>query len=136
MTERTRLKLKIVSSLLMCILGLFSVITLTLSWFAYNDKAQSSGMNITMENSQNYLDYEYYQVERNEAGKYQLNKITDNSTLGAYGALIDGYQLVIKIYVDNHNDDQFTVSALTQTTYFMGNINYLLLPPRKKYKTS
>lgn len=131
MKERTRLKLKILSSLMMCILSLFSVITLTLSWFAFNDRTQGNGMNITVEHSLDYLGCEYYQVKSNGAGKYQLNEM-ETPTLGAYSALSDDYRLVIKIYVYNPNDDQFTVNALTQTTYFMGNTNYPLLPPQKK----
>lgn len=139
MKERTRLKLKILSSLMMCILSLFSVITLTLSWFAFNDRTQGNGMNITVEHSLDYLGCEYYQVVSDSQG-YGLKECQEPS-LGAYGALKSDYQLIVKICMLCPEEDQFSLAAKTWTNYFLGDPGgqddpvKLLLPPREDQPT-
>lgn len=130
MKERTRLKLKILSSLMMCILSLFSVVALTLSWFAMNDRTQGNGMNITVEHSLDYLGCAYYKVVSGSQG-YGLEECREPS-LGAYGALESDYQLVVKICMLCPEEDRFSLAAKTWTNYFLGDpVNVkLLLPPR------
>lgn len=121
MKETTRLKLKIVSSFLMCVLSLFSIVSLTLSWFAFNDKA--SGDNMAVVGSANDLveNCEYYRVKK-AAGGYGMQKLPTNETpsLNVYDVLSGEYQLVVKITL-KEGVGAVKLGGNTTTDYFLGD---------------
>ena len=122
MKNKTREKLKILSSLTACILSTFAAITLTFSWFAYNKNGGGGGMDISLESNKTILGSEYY-VCKYENGAYTLGDIDAAKTLGVYDILESDYHRVLKIYVAGSIDtvNTITVSAETSTAYFLGN---------------
>lgn len=139
MQEKTRLKLKIISSFAMCVLSLFAMVSLTLSWFAVNDRVDGNGMSVATQNDQELLGYEYYRLKKGDGGYALTQTDAAYGTLGVYDALSDDHALVVKLYFKR--DEQKTtvkLSARTETRYFLGDngktvgsqtLNYKLLPP-------
>ncbi len=132
MNEHTRKKLKLISSLTLALLSLFSAVTLTFSWFSHNRDVGGNDMGITIgsETKGIYLDHAFYRIDTTDTSDGYLFSEVDKSTasLGTYDVLVQSYQLLLKIYVDD-TVDTLTISAITETTYFLGNPNkkYLLL---------
>lgn len=124
MNEKTRLKLKMISSLLMCILSLFSMVALTFSWFAYNNQTHGSGMSIQLQNDGLLLGVEYYKLE--PAGEsYKLVKCNNDASLGLYSRLDTHYQILVKLYLDKEMTE-LTLTAKTETEQFLGKKEDLL----------
>lgn len=132
MQEKTRLKLKIISSFSMCVLSLFSVVSLTLSWFAINNKTHGNGMSITSSDDNELLGYEYFSVKKNAANTYGLTEISGISpSLGAYDALSSDYSVAVKVYLRcPEGITAATFTARTAADYFLGDAGYRLLPPQ------
>lgn len=132
MKDVTRNRLKIASSLAMCLFSLFAVITATLSWFAMNDRTYGNGMSVDMYDGNKILGYEYLKVAKNGDGKYQLSEYGQSEfpSLGVYSHIDDEYQVVLKVYLTDIENRQIKISALTSTQYFLGESGYPLLPPR------
>lgn len=145
MKEKTRLKLKIISSFATCLLSLFSLVALTLSWFAYNDRVDGNGMSVVAKNDRIFLGCEYYRLENKDGGYALTQTDAASASLGVYDAMKDDYALIVKLYFkrDETSDAQkpaVTVSAETNTKYFLGDngktdgdttLDYKLLPPLK-----
>lgn len=122
MQEKTRLKLKIISSFAMCVLSLFAMVSLTLSWFAVNDRVDGNGMSVATQNDQELLGYEYYRLKKGDGGYALTQTDAAYGTLGVYDALSDDHALVVKLYFKR--DEQKTtvkLSARTETRYFLGD---------------
>lgn len=121
MDERKRLKMKIASSLSMCILSLFALVTLTLCWFAMNDKTSGSGMKVEAADDNIVLGYEIYTLnDENEMQKNDnFTKFPTNSAANAGKT-----KTVVKIYIkkdDNEPISKINLFAETDTDYFIGN---------------
>ncbi len=122
MTERSKKKMKIVSSLVMCILSLFSGITLSLSWFAKNREVTGTGMRLSIDGSGLLLGWECYSVVTDTEGdNFYFEKISnDDAKLGTYKLLENKYQLLVKLCFQI-DIDTVTVTAKTSTDYFQGD---------------
>ena len=130
MHERTRAKLKIISSLAMCLLSLFSLVALTVAWFAQNDTAGAGGLGVLLRTDEYLYGYEFYNIVADEtATDYTFTK-TDKSSarLGTYGMAKTKYQLLVKVYVSSELD-AITLFAGTSTDYFLGDGKHDLLAP-------
>lgn len=130
MNPRTRQKLKLVSSLALAVLSLFSAVTLTFSWFSHNKDASGEGMDITIGRETGICrDYAFYRIDTTDEGAGVLFTETprESASLGTYDALEKSYQCLLKIYVTDMVET-LTVTASTDTAYFLGNPNkqYLL----------
>lgn len=131
MNDRTRKKLKLISSLTLCVLSLFSAVTLTFSWFSHNREASGTDMGITIGSQTGIYDsHVFYRVDTSDEGTGVLFVEAEdqaNASLGTYDALEQSYQVLLKLYVKD-TTDTLTVTFSTDTTYFLGNPNkqYLL----------
>ena len=133
MTERTRKKLKIASSLTLALLSLFSAVTLTFSWFSHNRKVDGGDMGITVgQEEKAYVDHTFYRVDSTDggAGTLFVGMEKQSASLGTYDILKQEYQRILKIYVKD-TVTALNISAVTDTRYFLGNPNkrYLLKGP-------
>lgn len=126
MSKRTRQKLKLVSSLTLCVLSLFSAVTLTFSWFSHNRDAQGGGMDITVgKETGSYDSHVFYRIDKTDGGEGILfTEAADqaNASLGTYDGLERSYQCLLKIYVGEATET-LTVTVSTDTGYFLGNPN-------------
>lgn len=127
--------LKLISSLAMCLLSLFSLVMLTFSWFAMNNNANGGGMGINMQKNENIIGAEYFYVDKNGDGNSYIPFGEDESkNLGAYDLLEEKYHILIKVYVSESLTELY-LTASTQTTYYLGNTDstgtpvYPLLKP-------
>ena len=133
MTERTRKKLKIASSLTLALLSLFSAVTLTFSWFSHNRKVDGGDMGITVgQEEKAYVDHTFYRVDSTDegAGTLFVGMEKQSASLGTYDILKQEYQRILKIYVKD-TVTALDISAVTDSNYFLGNPNkrYLLKGP-------
>lgn len=124
MQKRTRQKLKMFTSLFLCIASLFSCVTLTLAWFAFNNNVSGGGIGVGAEKKADLIAYEYYVADTREANKdkFLFVKTTDETKQkpGAYDVLNRKYQLMIKLYL-RADAQKVLVSAETDTDYFLGD---------------
>lgn len=124
MQKRTRQKLKMFTSLFLCIASLFSCVTLTLAWFAFNNNVSGGGIGVGAEKKADLIAYEYYVADTGEANKdkFLFVKTTDETKQkpGAYDVLNRKYQLLIKLYL-RADAQKVLVSAETDTNYFLGD---------------
>lgn len=149
MTDNKKLKLKMIYSLVACLMCLFSTVTLTLSWFAKNRDVGGDGMGVVTDNDAMLLGYEYYVAVKQDGGDgYKFNKKEGaEAKLGVYDTLASGYQLYVKIYLKDPETPTVKLQAKTETEYFLGDVitteetsgtvttvtteSYPLLPPRE-----
>ncbi len=112
------------TSLFLCIASLFSCVTLTLAWFAFNDNVSGSGIGVGAEKKTDLIAYEYYIADTSEENKdkFVFLKTTDETKQkpGAYDVLNKKYQLLIKLYL-RADAQKVLVSAETDTDYFLGD---------------
>ena len=124
MQKRARQKLKMFTSLFLCIASLFSCVTLTLAWFAFNNNVSGGGIGVGAEKKADLIAYEYYVADTSEANKdkFLFVKTTDETKQkpGAYDVLNRKYQLMIKLYL-RADAQKVLVSAETDTNYFLGD---------------
>lgn len=124
MKKRTRQKLKMFTSLFLCIASLFSCVTLTLAWFAFNNNVSGGGIGVGAEKKADLIAYEYYVADTREENKdkFLFVKTTDETKQkpGAYDVLNRKYQLMIKLYL-RADAQKVLVSAETDTNYFLGD---------------
>lgn len=124
MQKRARQKLKMFTSLFLCIASLFSCVTLTLAWFAFNNNVSGGGIGVGAEKKADLIAYEYYVADTGEANKdkFLFVKTTDETKQkpGAYDVLNRKYQLMIKLYL-RVDAQKVLVSAETDTDYFLGD---------------
>ena len=124
MQKRARQKLKMFTSLFLCIASLFSCVTLTLAWFAFNNNVSGGGIGVGAEKKADLIAYEYYVADTGEANKdkFLFVKTTDETKQkpGAYDVLNRKYQLMIKLYL-RADAQKVLVSAETDTDYFLGD---------------
>ena len=124
MQKRARQKLKMFTSLFLCIASLFSCVTLTLAWFAFNNNVSGGGIGVGAEKKADLIAYEYYVADTGEANKdkFLFVKTTDETKQkpGAYDVLNRKYQLMIKLYL-RADAQKVLVSAETDTKYFLGD---------------
>lgn len=124
MHKRARQKLKMFTSLFLCIASLFSCVTLTLAWFAFNNNVSGGGIGVGAEKKADLIAYEYYVADTGEANKdkFLFVKTTDETKQkpGAYDVLNRKYQLLIKLYL-RADAQKVLVSAETDTKYFLGD---------------
>lgn len=124
MQKRARQKLKMFTSLFLCIASLFSCVTLTLAWFAFNNNVSGGGIGVGAEKKADLIAYEYYVADTSEANKdkFLFVKTTDETKQkpGAYDVLNRKYQLMIKLYL-RADAQKLLVSAETDTDYFLGD---------------
>lgn len=130
MQEITRKKLKIVSSLIMCVLSLFSVVSLSLAWFAVNNSTRGDGMDVVVRNETYVLGTTYHKITKTTDGKYALGTAQTELSLGKYNALDNDYSVLLKIYLDASAEEKTVrLAAETTTSYFLGDGEHPLLPP-------
>ena len=124
MQKRARQKLKMFTSLFLCIASLFSCVTLTLAWFAFNNNVSGGGIGVGAEKKADLIAYEYYVADTREENKdkFLFVKTTDETKQkpGAYDVLNRKYQLMIKLYL-RADAQKVLVSAETDTNYFLGD---------------
>ena len=112
------------TSLFLCIASLFSCVTLTLAWFAFNNNVSGGGIGVGAEKKADLIAYEYYVADTSEANKdkFLFVKTTDETKQkpGAYDVLNRKYQLMIKLYL-RADAQKVLVSAETDTKYFLGD---------------
>lgn len=124
MQKRARQKLKMFTSLILCIASLFSCVTLTLAWFAFNNNVSGGGIGVGAKKKADLIAYEYYVADTSEANKdkFLFVKTTDETKQkpGAYDVLNRKYQLMIKLYL-RADAQKVLVSAETDTKYFLGD---------------
>lgn len=124
MQKRARQKLKMLTSLFLCIASLFSCVTLTLAWFAFNNNVSGGGIGVGAEKKADLIAYEYYVADTSAANKdkFLFVKTTDETKQkpGAYDVLNRKYQLMIKLYL-RADAQKVLVSAETDTDYFLGD---------------
>lgn len=120
MEKKTRLKLKTVSSFLTCLLSLFSIVALTLSWFAINGNADTDGMDVVIKSGDIVSDCEYFVADENDLANYAFIPADSagKNTLGTYDVLNDKYQFLIKVNLKA--EATVNVTAETATDYFLG----------------
>ena len=103
MQKRARQKLKMFTSLFLCIASLFSCVTLTLAWFAFNNNVSGGGIGVGAKKKADLIAYEYYVADTSAANKdrFLFVKTTDETKQkpGAYDVLNRKYQLMIKLYL-------------------------------------
>lgn len=124
MQKRARQKLKMFTSLFLCIASLFSCVTLTLAWFAFNNNVSGGGIGVGAKKKADLIAYEYYVADTSAANKdkFLFVKTTDETKQkpGAYDVLNRKYQLMIKLYL-RADAQKVLVSAETDTKYFLGD---------------
>ena len=123
MRKRTnaKQKLKMVTSLFLCAASLFSCVGLTLAWFAFNDNVSGNGIGVGADNPTDLWGYEFYTADAKADGYvFKLAKEQGAASLGEYDLLEDKYRLLLKLYF-KENVTSVTASAVTSTTYFLGD---------------
>lgn len=128
MNENFKQKYKLISSLVMCVLSLFSCVTLTFSWFSFNNEAGGSGANVEVAKTSDYLGCEYYYADSSVKSGYVFKKavLPSQRNLGEFDILNDKYQLILKLCF-KPNVSGVYITAGTTTDYFLGNPDYPLL---------
>ena len=109
-------------SLCTCVLSLFSLISLTLAWFAMNDNAGAGGMDINVSGENIVSSCEYFVADSSLQGsEYSFIPAAsdDKNKLGVYDVLNDRYQFLIKINL--YSAMSLKVTADTSTNYFLGS---------------
>lgn len=129
MKGKSREKLKIASSLTMCLVCLFCIFAATFAWFAQNKNVGASGLQIGLGTEDGILGCEYFNVSTTDEAGYFFEKVDSTAAkLGSYSMIGNKkHQLLVKIYVPV-TVEELTVTATTSTTYFLGNDGYPLLP--------
>ena len=129
MKGKSREKLKIASSLTMCLVCLFCIFAATFAWFAQNKNVGASGLQIGLGTEDGILGCEYFNVSTTDEAGYFFEKVDSTAAkLGSYSMIGNKkHQLLVKIYVPV-TVEELTVTATTSTTYFLGNDGYTLLP--------
>lgn len=129
MKGKSREKLKIASSLTMCLVCLFCIFAATFAWFAQNKNVGASGLQIGLGTEDGILGCEYFNVSTTDEAGYFFEKVDSTAAkLGRYSMTGNKkHQLLVKIYVPI-TVEELTVTATTSTTYFLGNDGYPLLP--------
>lgn len=129
MKGKSREKLKIASSLTMCLVCLFCIFAATFAWFAQNKNVGASGLQIGLGTEDGILGCEYFNVSTTDEAGYFFEKVDSTAAkLGNYSIIGNKkHQLLMKIYLPE-TIEQLTVTAITSTTYFLGNDGYPLLP--------
>lgn len=121
--ERTkRLKLKMIVSLFTCALSLFSLITLTLCWFAMNKNTDAGGMDVIVRNESIIAGCEYFVADSDLAASgysFIAAGSEDKNKLGTYDVLNDKYQFLIKVKLVSAMS--VNVTAETATDFFLGS---------------
>lgn len=123
MERKTRLKLKMIVSLCTCVLSLFSLISLTLAWFAMNDNTGAGGMDINVSGENIVSSCEYFVTESSVGDSFYSfvpADAEDKNKLGVYDVLNDRYQFLIKINL--YSAKSVKVTADTNTGYFLGSV--------------
>lgn len=126
MRERTRTKLKIISSLAMSLLSLFSLVALTIAWFAQNETTNADGMNVMINADNRIYGYDFYNIDADANGFTFVKTPAADAKLGIYSMMGEKFQLLVKIYVSS-DLDTITLRASTSTDYFLGDGNHDLL---------
>lgn len=124
-------QLKILTSLLACVLSLFSALSLTFSWFSYNRNVRGGGFHVGVKQQRDILDCVYYLANPDKPA-YTFDPVNaQDATLGKYDILENRYQLLVQVILEE-NVDAVRVRADSATTYFLGNPNEQkpLLPAR------
>lgn len=137
MKHVTKNRLKIASSLALCLLSLFAALSATLSWFAINDRTHGDGMQIQVEDETMILGCRYFKLSRLNGA---IRQDGETDSLGVYGALGGETSVAVKIYLSEQCGERIKLSAQTATDYFLGDVvqdgdgnvlkSYPLLPPR------
>ena len=129
MKGKSREKLKIASSLTMCLVCLFCIFAATFAWFAQNKNVGASGLQIGLGTEDGILGCEYFNVSTTDEAGYFFEKVDSTAAkLGNYSIIGNKkHQLLMKIYLPE-TIEQLTVTAITSTSYFLGNDGYTLLP--------
>lgn len=130
MQKQFHLASKIISLCLLGALTLFAVFTLSYAWFVKSDTVSGGGMTIIADDGVGVVGTEYFLADADT--DLHFNGLADGETprMGAYSILNTRYQLLVKVYL-RADMEKATVSAGTATTYFLGDSNYPLLPPKK-----
>lgn len=120
MNVKSKSKLKMISSLITCALSLFSLVTLTLSWFAMNKDADAGGMGVLIKDTSLVKSVEYF-VADSTADGYVFKPADDENpnVLGQYDILADKYQFLIKVTL--HSQMSIKIAGSTQTDFFLGS---------------
>ena len=126
MHERTRAKLKIISSLAMCLLSLFSLVALTVAWFAQNDTAGAGGLDVAIKSDRKLYGREFYNITDADGYAFVKCAADSDAKLGIYSMTGTKFQLLVKIYVAA-DIDTITLTASTSTDYFLGDGKHDLL---------
>ena len=129
MKGKSREKLKIASSLTMFLVCLFCIFAATFAWFAQNKNVGASGLQIGLGTEDGILGCEYFNVSTTDEAGYFFEKVDSTAAkLGSYSMIGNKkHQLLMKIYLPE-TIEQLTVTAITSTSYFLGNDGYTLLP--------
>lgn len=109
-------------SLFTCALSFFSLITLTLAWFAMNKNTGAGGMDVVVRNDSIVAECEYFVADASPSGTgYSFVKATseDKNKLGTYDVLNDKYQFLIRIKLVSAMNVKIT--ADTATDFFLGS---------------
>ena len=120
MNVKSKSKLKMISSLITCALSLFSLVTLTLSWFAMNKDADAGGMGVLIKDTSLVKQIDYF-VADSEESDYIFKPVGDETAgvLGKYDILADKYQFLIKVTL--HSEMSIKITGSTQTDFFLGS---------------
>jgi len=120
MNVKSKSKLKMISSLITCALSLFSLVTLTLSWFAMNKDADAGGMGVLIKDTSLVKQIDYF-VADSTADGYVFKPADDENpnVLGQYDILADKYQFLIKVTL--HSQMNIKIAGSTQTDFFLGS---------------
>lgn len=120
MNVKSKSKLKMISSLITCTLSLFSLVTLTLSWFAMNKDADAGGMGVLIKDTSLVKSVEYYVADSDADGYVFKPAATQaGNVMGKYDILADKYQFLIKVTL--HSQMNVKVAGSTQTDFFLGS---------------
>ena len=120
MNVKSKSKLKMISSLITCALSLFSLVTLTLSWFAMNKDADAGGMGVLIKDTSLVKQIEYYVADSDADGYVFKPAATQaGNVMGKYDILADKYQFLIKVTL--HSQMNVKVAGSTQTDFFLGS---------------
>lgn len=128
MSENFRQKYKLISSLVMCVLSLFSCVTLTFSWFSFNRETSGGGADVEIVKIADYLGCEYYYVDKDITDGFVFKKATlpSQKNLGEFDILNEKYQLILKLCFKT-TVKNVHITAGTTTDYFLGNPDFPLL---------
>lgn len=127
MNENFKRGYKLISSLIMCVISLFSCVTLTFSWFSFNGETSGGGADVDVVSSDDFLGCEYYYADPDEKNGYVFKKAetAEQKSLGEFDILNDKHQLVLKLCF-KQNIKSVCITAGTSTDYFLGNPDFPL----------